>query len=106
LIHFFERKYIQLEGYCPFAKSKLLELTFWSLKGVEFKTRFYKKTVSQILVRWMLQNKVIGIPKSIHFEHIKTNMNVWNFFVKDSDMKVLNNLHCNLRCTWDPTGID
>lgn len=108
LIRFLQREHIQLEGYCPFGKGKLLELNFWTSKGVEIKkmTMFYKKTISQILIRWLIQNKIIGIPKSTYFEHIQTNTNIWDFNLEDSDMKLLNNLHCNLRCTWDPTGIE
>jgi methylglyoxal/glyoxal reductase len=50
----------------------------------------YNKSVSQICIRWSLQNNVVTIPKASSFERIKENSDVFDFEISNDDMKILN----------------
>ena len=55
------------------------------------------KTPAQVLIRWSIQHKVLTIPKSTKREHVSENYDSLNFQLNDGAMKVLNELHNNLR---------
>ena len=50
------------------------------------------KSTAQILLRHLLQEGVIVIPKSIHAERIKSNIDIFDFELSDDEMKQLNAL--------------
>lgn len=53
----------------------------------------YKKTISQINLRWLTQNKpVIAIPKSVDIKHIKENSESVNFIMDEIDIKEINDI--------------
>lgn len=39
----------------------------------------YKKSVAQVVLRWLIQRDVVCIPKSVHKERIQQNFNVFDF---------------------------
>ena len=49
----------------------------------------YGKTPAQILLRYQLQNKVVVIPKSVHEERIRENINVFDFTLSGEEMQML-----------------
>lgn len=44
------------------------------------------KSVAQIALRWLIQRGVIIIPKSVHIERIKQNLDIFNFELSDEEM--------------------
>ena len=64
------------------------------------------KSAAQVLIRWSLQHGVVTIPKSTNTARIKENSNVFDFMLTADEMAQLDGLNCNLRVTWDPTGVD
>ena len=49
----------------------------------------YEKTPAQIALRFLMQRNVIIIPKSVHEEHIKENMNIFDFELNAEEMEQL-----------------
>lgn len=49
----------------------------------------YRRTVSQIVLRWDIQMGVVTIPKSTHPERIKENMGIFDFEVSEKDMQMI-----------------
>jgi len=97
LLDFCRQNKIQLEAYAPLTRA--IKLNNLVLKEVSDK---YKKNPAQILLRWALQHHIIAIPKSSSKEHIRENANIFNFKIKKSDMKRLDNLDEGFRAVEDP----
>lgn len=49
--------------------------------------RKYGKTAAQTALRWNLQRGVIVIPKSVHEDRIKQNLDVFDFTLTEEDMR-------------------
>ncbi|KAG1676318.1 putative oxidoreductase [Nymphon striatum] len=85
LRQFCEDKNINVMGYSPLAKGKIL-----SEKPVMEIASHYNKTPSQILIKWSMQNGVITIPKSTKKERVLENCQVYDFELCDNSMNILN----------------
>lgn len=57
----------------------------------------YKKTASQILLRWLTQRGIVVIPKSTNPQRIKENFSIFDFQLTDEDMKAINKMDKHLR---------
>lgn len=52
----------------------------------------YGKSVAQVALRWLLQRGVIIIPKSVHVERMKQNLDILDFTLSDEDMTAISRL--------------
>lgn len=57
----------------------------------------HTKTPAQILLRWGIQRGTCVIPKSMHAERLKENIDVFDFELNETEMKKLNALNINYR---------
>lgn len=48
--------------------------------------RKYGKSVAQVALRWLIQRGVIIIPKSVHVDRMKQNLDIFDFALSDADM--------------------
>ena len=53
----------------------------------------YGKTPAQLLIRWNLQLGVVPLPKANHVQHLRDNLNVFDFEISHTDMAKLNGLN-------------
>ena len=84
----FCREYgIVIEAYSPLGTGKMLDNEV--LCGLAEK---YGKTVAQICLRWELQNGVIPLPKSVTPSRIRENYNIFDFKLKEEDMKTIDDI--------------
>jgi len=83
---FLQENNVQIESWGPFAEGRndifKNELLF-SLAGK------YKKSVAQVILRWLTQRKVIAIPKSVRKERITENFNIFDFDISSEDMDAI-----------------
>ncbi len=49
----------------------------------------YGKTAAQIALKWNMQRGVVIIPKSVHVERMKQNIDIFDFTLSDEDMAVI-----------------
>lgn len=52
------------------------------LKNIAIK---HNKTIAQIILRWHLQRGVVTIPKTIHPEKMKENIDIFDFELDEED---------------------
>lgn len=52
----------------------------------------YKKTTAQILLKHLVQNEIIVIPKSSNPTRIQQNISIFDFELSEEDMRKLNDL--------------
>jgi diketogulonate reductase-like aldo/keto reductase len=79
-------KNILVEGYSPLATGRIL-----GNREIGEMAKKYNKTLPQICIRYLLQNGVLPLPKSVTSERIKENINI-DFEITPEDIKYLNSL--------------
>jgi methylglyoxal/glyoxal reductase len=92
LLEFCKNSNIQLEAYSPLTRGQ--RLNHPTLVDLAKK---YDKSPAQILIRWSLQHGLVVIPKSIRKDRIRENIQVFDFQLEETDMKLLNSLNEDLR---------
>lgn len=75
---------ILIEAWSPIGSGRLLEEA--SLKEIAQK---YDKTVAQLCIKYVLQNEVLPLPKSVTPERIEENTNIFDFEISNEDMRAL-----------------
>ena len=80
---------VQIESWAPFAEGKNGLFSNEVLLAVAAR---YKKTVAQVVLRWLIQRGVVCIPKSVHAERIAENFDVFGFALDAEDMAVIASL--------------
>ena len=82
-----------LTAYCPLGQGHVLKN--WRLRRI---ARKYSKTVAQIVLRWHLQQpQVVPIPRSSSADHIRENLDVFNFELSVDEMNRIHGLARNRR---------
>lgn len=92
---------IQLEAWSPLMQGQLL-----NHEVLQEIANNYNKSVAQVILRWDIQNGVITIPKSTQEHRIVENADVFNFELKEEDMKRIDDLNENYRVGPDPDNFD
>lgn len=80
---FLQENKVQIESWGPFAEGKNNLFSNDLLLSIGAK---YKKSVAQVVLRWLIQRRVVAIPKSIRKERIQENFNVFDFELTQADM--------------------
>lgn len=50
------------------------------------------KSVSQIVLRWFMQRNIVAVPMTTSIEHMKQNIDVFDFTLSDEDMEQIESL--------------
>jgi len=96
LLEYCKSKNIKLEAYRPITGGRKLD----NRKLIEISKK-YNKSTAQILIRWLLQQEIITIPRTSKKERIYENANVYDFNLSDEDMNTITSLNEDFRTTWD-----
>ena len=99
--HTWEEKYsVAHMAYAPLGQGHANEM--FTEDAVRVVAEKYKKTPAQILLRYQIQNGVIVIPKSVHTERIRENIDVFDFMLTREEMQSLKALDKNAPMIGDP----
>ena len=77
---------VQIESWGPFAEGKNNIFQNELLLSIAGK---YKKSVAQVILRWLTQRRVVVIPKSVRRERIIENLNIFDFELNAEDMDAI-----------------
>lgn len=80
---------VQIAAWAPFGEGKQGMFTNETLVNIGKK---YDKSAAQIILRWLIQRKVVVLCKSTHKERIAENFNVFDFELSDEDMEEIKTL--------------
>jgi diketogulonate reductase-like aldo/keto reductase len=80
---------VQIEAWGPFAEGRNNLFQNELLSSIAGK---YKKSIAQVVLRWLTQRGVVAIPKSVKKERIKENFNIFDFELGAGDMESITTL--------------
>lgn len=75
---------VQIESWGPFAEGKNEIFTNTTLAAIASR---HKKSVAQVILRWLVQRNVVVIPKSVRRERIQENFEIFDFDLTPQDME-------------------
>ncbi|MCF8264986.1 MAG: aldo/keto reductase [Melioribacteraceae bacterium] len=83
---------IQMQAWSPLAEGRNQIFSNETLAAIGKK---YNKNHAQVSLRWHYQRGIVAIPRSSQKEHMKENLNIFDFQLDDSDMKTIAKLDLN-----------
>ncbi|KGF77133.1 aldo/keto reductase [Lactococcus lactis] len=94
---------IQAEAWAPFSEG--MNGIFDNPVLVKI-AKDHHKSVAQIILRWNIQQNIVVIPKSVHENRIKENMDVWDFELTTQEMILISQLDKNKPALLDITDLN
>ena len=95
---FLQENNVQIESWGPFAEGKNNIFQNELLLSIAVK---YRKTVAQVILRWLTQRGVVVIPKSVRKERIEENFNIFDFELSPEDMDAIISLDMKVSSFFD-----
>src|SRR5205823_3811737 len=80
---FLEENHVQIESWGPFAEAR--NNIFHNDLLVSIAGR-HSKSVAQVVLRWLIQRRVVAIPKSVRPERIAENFDIFGFELSPEEM--------------------
>lgn len=103
LIEYYKQHDIQVCAYTPIARfdDRLMRLPLLKQIGAK-----YGKSITQVVLRWHIQNGVIPIVRTLNPAHQKENLDVFDFELTEEEMKAIDAVNINSRLRYDPDNCD
>lgn len=94
LISYCQDKGIQVEAMSTFShfRDTTVRKEIFENRELNILARKYDKTVAQIILKWLIQQNISIIPKSTSYEHLKENIDLFNFEISEEDIIIINAL--------------
>lgn len=86
---------VQIESWAPFAEGRNNLFGNGTLVSLAAK---YRKSVAQVILRWLIQRGVVVIPKSVRPERMAENIAVFDFHLAPEDMDLIATLDTRRSC--------
>ena len=101
-VEFCRENKIVVEAYCSLAQhdpNLIRDKTIVNL------AKKYKKSESQICLKWALQNEFV-IPRSKNPNRVKENCDIFDFEIEGNDMELINGMNIDYHVDWDPNSVN
>lgn len=83
------KRHVQMEAWAPFGEGKNNMFHNPVLLDI---AEIYQKSTAQVMLRWLMQRDIVALAKSTHIERMKENIEIFDFFLSDEDMKKISEL--------------
>ncbi|MHC9000107.1 aldo/keto reductase [Enterococcus bulliens] len=93
-----EKYDVQLEAWAPFAEGRHELFTNPVLEKIG---KQYNKTVSQVVLRWLMQHDLVALAKSVRPERMAENFAIFDFELSKNDMETIAQLNQNESAFFD-----
>ena len=91
---------ILIEAYSPLAHARET-----SNETVQRIAKKHGKSYAQIMLRWLIEQDFVVLPKSVNPKRITENISVFDFSLDDQDKAALAKEDRNMRTCWNPVHI-
>lgn len=107
LIKWCQERKIAVEAMSTFSHFRSNEPRSEIINNLDLKeiAEAHGKTVVQVVLRWMLQQDIILIPKTWNFEHLKENIEIFDFKLSDVEIKKIDTLDKGRFINYNPYGL-
>lgn len=85
---------IQMMAYTPTGRMDARIKSSESMKKISAK---YQKNIAQVILRWHYQRGVIPVVNTTSIEHLKDNMDIFDFSLQPDEMKMIDMMNINCR---------
>ena len=94
LIEFCQNKGIVVEAMSTFSHFRSITPRTEILENetIDIVAKKYGKTIAQVILRWLLQQNIVIIPKTWNPRHLEENITLYDFELNDDDMKIIDSL--------------
>lgn len=99
---YMEQYGISLEAWYPLGHADKELLSDVRLSKIAGK---YGKSVVQVILRWHLQEGIVAIPKATSMEHIRENLDIFDFMLTDDEMAQIREMDKGIG-THDPEDME
>lgn len=103
LIEYYKQHDILVCAYTPIARfdDRLMRLPLLKRMGAK-----YGKSVTQVVLRWHVQNGIIPIVRAMNPVHQQENLNIFDFELTPDEMIAIDAVNINSRLRYDPDNCD
>lgn len=91
-------KDILIESWGPFAEGRN---EMFNNELLSLIAKKYNKSIAQVVLRWLIQRKIVAIPKTINKDRMKENINIFDFELSIEDMNLIKTLDENKSAFFD-----
>lgn len=95
---FLQDNSVQVEAWAPFAEGRNNIFQNELLLSIAKK---HNKSIAQVILRWLVQRKIIALAKSTRKERMLENINVFDFELSTDDMALFTTLDTKTSCFFD-----
>ena len=103
LLTYCQNNRIQFMAYTPTGRMNQMIINNPDLQRI---ASFYHKSLAQVILRWHIQNGIIPIVNTTKLEHLKDNMNIFDFSLSSEDILTIDKMNINKRLRYDPDLVD
>lgn len=100
LVKYCHEQGIMVEAYSPLARAHIM-----SNEVVSTIAQKHGKTYAQIMLRFLIEQNLVVIPKSVTPARIKENIDIFDFKLDKDDMEALTKEDLDQRFCWSPVHI-
>jgi 2,5-diketo-D-gluconate reductase A len=95
---FLQDNNVQFEAWAPFAEGRNNIFQNELLMSIAAK---HKRSIAQVILRWLLQRGLIVLAKTTHQERMIENINVFDFELNAEDLAAITTLDTKTSCFFD-----